>query len=217
MILLAPSTSPSGEPEGLEARQVRFGEVLQESCRLGPLQREQRPVVGFVSDFYVEVFGVLAEVFEILLAVGGVDDDEEVILAPVDDHIVHRPPVLVADRRVTGLPDVQAGYVAGDEALDGAFGVGTAEDRLAHVRDVEEPGVVANRPVLGLDARVLHGHLVAGEVHEPGSEVLVLLVERGVPEIFFRHPYHLALSCLAARVSSRRRVGACVGASSRSS
>src|SRR5215218_11073122 len=27
------------EPEGLEARQIRFGEVLQEPCRLGSLQR----------------------------------------------------------------------------------------------------------------------------------------------------------------------------------
>jgi hypothetical protein len=70
------------------------------------LQRQERPVVGLVCDLDVEVFGVLAEVFEVLLAVGGIHDDEEVVLAPVDDHIVHRPPVLVADRRVAGLPDI---------------------------------------------------------------------------------------------------------------
>jgi hypothetical protein len=91
-------------------------------------------------------------VFEILLAVRGVYDDEEVAFAPVDDHIVHRPPVLVADRRVACLPDVQACDVASNEALDGALGVGAAEDGLAHVRDVEEARVVANRVVLGLYA-----------------------------------------------------------------
>src|SRR5215210_874340 len=155
--------------------------------------------------------------FEVFLAVGGVYDDEKVVLAPVDDHIVHRSPIFVADHRVACLPDVQACDVASNEALDGALGVGAAEDGLAHVRDVEEPGVVANRPMLGLYALILHGHLVAGEVHEPGPEPFVLLVERGVLESLFRHRYHLALSCLAARVSSRRRVGAWVGASSRSS
>ena len=156
------------------------------------------------------------EVFQVLLAVGGVYDDQEVILATVDDHVVHRPPILVADRAVAGLADVQPSHVAGDEALDGGLGVGAAEDGLAHVRDVEEAGVVAHGVVLGLYALVLHGHLVAGEVHEPGAPSLVLVVERGVFEVS-RHPYHLALSWRAARVSSRRRVGACVGASSRSS
>src|SRR5215210_321707 len=95
--------------------------------------------------------------------------------------------------------------------------MGAAEDGLAHVRDVEEPGVITDSVVLGLYALVLHGHLPTREVHEPGAQSLVLVVERGAPEFFLGHLYHLAFSWRAARASSRRRVGASLGASSRSS
>lgn len=106
---------------------------------------------------------------EILLPVCGVDDDEEVVGAPVDEHVVYRPPVLIADHRVAGLTGLEPRYVPRYEPLDGFFGVRAAEDDLAHVRDVEEPCGSAYRLMLGLYAFVLHRHLPPGEVHEPGT------------------------------------------------
>ena len=41
---------------------------------------------------------------------------------------------------------------------------------LAHVRDVEDTGARAHRPVLGDHALVLNGHLPAGERHQASTE-----------------------------------------------
>jgi hypothetical protein len=49
---------------------------------------------------------------------------------------------------------------------------------LAHVGDVEEPGVLAHRPVLGEDALVLDGHREAGELDDARAERPVALEER---------------------------------------
>ena len=49
---------------------------------------------------------------------------------------------------------------------------------LAHVRDVEDPGVGADRPVLLDHPLVLDGHLPAGERDHPRAECDVAVVER---------------------------------------
>ena len=57
--------------------------------------------------------------------------------------------------------------------------IGTDQEGLPHVRDIEQPGLVARVQVLLEDAeRILHRHLVAGERHHLGAERHVQLVER---------------------------------------
>ncbi len=80
---------------------------------------------------------MLPEVREVLLAVGGVDDEHEVVLATVHEHVVHGTAAREANRRVPGLADREPGYVARHEALDCPLGVRSPEGDLAHVRDVE--------------------------------------------------------------------------------
>ena len=83
------------------------------------------------------------------------------------------------------------------------------------MRDVEEAGALPHRLVLGLYALVLHRHLPAGEGHEAGAQGLCAPRRAGfVGASRSAIAYHRALSWRAARASSRRRVGACVGASS---
>jgi hypothetical protein len=48
---------------------------------------------------------------------------------------------------------------------------------LPHVRDVEEPRVLAHRAMLGQDPRVLHRHLEAGELDQARAEGAVAVVE----------------------------------------
>ncbi len=50
---------------------------------------------------------------------------------------------------------------------------GTADKKLAHVRDIEHPASVANSPVLLENAPILDGHLPPSKVHNapPGGEV----------------------------------------------
>ena len=61
--------------------------------------------------------------------------------------------------------------------------IGTGEERLTHVRDVEQPGGGARVRVLGDDAvAVLHRHVVAGERHHAGAEPHVQIVQRRLRE-----------------------------------
>ena len=51
-------------------------------------------------------------------------------------------------------------------------------EALAHVRDVEQAGVLARPIVLGEDAGgVLHRHVIAGEGHHASAELHVFVVE----------------------------------------
>ena len=65
--------------------------------------------------------------------------------------------------------------------LEGACGLRPGNFDLAHVRDVEDPGVPADGEVLGPDAPVLDGHLPAGERDELRAGGDVAVVQRAAP------------------------------------
>ena len=67
--------------------------------------------------------------------------------------------------------------VVGEELLQEDEGARTARLHLAHVGDVEDAGALADRGVLGADARVLHRHLPARERHEARPCCHVALVQ----------------------------------------
>ena len=86
----------------------------------------------------------------------------------------------------------------GTSASSAARRIGAGETHLAHMRNVEQPGLGAGVQMLGQDAgRILHRHLIAGERHHPGAERLVELVER---------------RALERRASGRARLGQAPGA-----
>ena len=73
---------------------------------------------------------------------------------------------------------MSAGTERLQSARDGRV-VGAVEQRLAHVRDVEQPGGGARVQVLGEDAgRILHRHVVAGERRHARAELDMQRVER---------------------------------------
>jgi hypothetical protein len=120
----------------------------------------------------------LREVRRDLLAVRRVADDEPPgRLDAVHDEVVEDRPRLVARARVERLPVRQPRRAVRDQVIDDLAGELAREEDLAHVRDVEEPGRPADRPVLLAHALVLHGHLPAGERHEAPAEPHVLVVE----------------------------------------
>ncbi len=53
-----------------------------------------------------------------------------------------------------------------------------AEDELAHMADVEQPGRVAHPQMLGHDAFILDGHVIAGEFDHPPALRAVPAIER---------------------------------------
>jgi hypothetical protein len=117
---------------------------------------------------------------EVLPAVGRVHADEQVVGgAPVDHHVVHDAARIAADTAVHGLAVGALREVVGEEPLQRLQRPGSAEDHLAHVRYVEEPGAGPHRGVLVEDPRVLDRHVPAGELDDPGAAADVDVVEGG--------------------------------------
>ena len=80
-------------------------------------------------------------------------------------------------------PSVELGDVVARHALQEGERAGTLQLELAHVRDVEEPGRLPHREVLGDHAAVLDRHLPAGEGHHLRAQGAVSGMERGSLEI----------------------------------
>src|SRR5262249_24589663 len=76
-----------------------------------------------------------------------------------------------------GLAVVKLRRVVGGETLHGVERLGTADDDLAHVRDVEQAGRPAHCQMLLDHAAVLDRHLPAGELYQPRVEPLMDGVE----------------------------------------
>src|SRR5262249_73501 len=78
-------------------------------------------------------------------------------------------------------------------------GVGTCERQPAHVADVEQPGGGPDGLVLVGDARVLHGHVPAGEIDHAGAVGGVPVVQRRASS---RHGIPFAASTRAGEEGS---------------
>jgi hypothetical protein len=71
---------------------------------------------------------------------GAVDDDEQV-LAAVDEHQVVEDAALVIEQQAVALlVQAQADHVDRHQGFEGGGGVGADQAQLAHVRDVEQAG-----------------------------------------------------------------------------
>ena len=100
------------------------------------------------------------------------------LVEPVDDQVVDDPAGLGREQRVLGLPaaTLSMSFESVDCRRSRAVGPSTSISPMCETS--KTPGVGANRPVLGDDALVLHGHLPAGERHHPRARGDVPLVER---------------------------------------
>src|SRR5690606_32623185 len=71
-----------------------------------------------------------------------------------------------------------AGEVVADEPVHRLQRAGALEEHLTHVGDVEESCRLAHREVLGDAALVLDRHVPAGEIHHPGTQLAVDMIQR---------------------------------------
>ena len=100
-------------------------------------------------------------------------DHEPVVGEAIDDEVVEDPAVGGHDHRVLGPADRQARWGADQRRVERGRGLLALDPQLAHVRQVEQPGPLADGAVLLEDGRVLDRHPPAGEVDHPGAEGLV--------------------------------------------
>ena len=98
------------------------------------------------------------------------------------------PPVGVGQQRVLRLAVLEAVDVVREHRLEERLRARAVHVDLAHVRDVERARVRSHRLVLLDDARVLDGHLVAGEGHHARPEGDVAIEERRAPQRRFHEP-----------------------------
>jgi hypothetical protein len=99
-------------------------------------------------------------------------------------------PAFVEELGIALLAGFQVEHIGRDQRLErprrGGV-VGAGDGRLPHMRDVEQPGVLARPKVFGQDAgRVLHRHAVAGEPNHAGARGEVRGVERRAEQGFGR-------------------------------
>ena len=154
-----------------------------------PLQRQQRAVVGRHQPHAGRQPRV--DLVEIGGLGGGIDHQHQHAVLPrlvgAGHHqVVEDAARVVEELGVALLARLQPDDVGRHQRLQRprrGLVVGAEQERLAHVRDVEQAGLGAGVGVLGQDAgEVLHRHLVAGKGDESGAACGVARVQRRLPE-----------------------------------
>ena len=116
-------------------------------------------------------------------AIRRVDDEVELPVGEaVRDEVVDDPARLVREERVLRVAVGEPVDVVREHRLQERLRGRAVDVDLAHVRDVERAGVGPDGLVLGDDALVLHGHLVAGERHHARTERDVARIQRRAQE-----------------------------------
>ena len=121
-------------------------------------------LVALMVEVDVEAGGVLFHPGHVLVDVGGVDDEEEVLLAHlIDEEVVHGAAVGIEHHAVVYLSDGCSADVVREDVLDVAFGIGARDAHFAHVTHVEYTAMLPYGIVLVGDVCVLNGHDEAAE------------------------------------------------------
>ena len=108
-----------------------------------------------------------------------VNDQQKFSLADaIHDQIVDDSGGIVEQERVLTLADVQFLDAVGQHRVQPCGSSATANDELAHVRNVEDADIVSYRLMFLDDACVLNRHQPAGERHHLGAAFYVLVVKR---------------------------------------
>jgi len=159
---------------------------------LGPLHRDQRPVVG--AGQCGEPARRSLNEGEVALLRPGIDDDVEPALTarrnrPADHQVIDNAALVVEQEGVADLTGLQGRDIAADQRLyhrryRAMIGLAITRGRVQgqegrpHMRDVEDAGVLAGPEVLFQHpVAVLDRHLVAAELDQPRAGRDVGLVQ----------------------------------------
>ncbi len=161
-------------------RQVETQRGSDDPAGVRPLDGEHRVAVGHIAHRDVEVAAPTAQPGKVGGVVGRVGDDEVAVAAePVGEEVVEHAAVLGAEAGVLGAADRDLGDVVGEDPLQEGERARPLDLDLAHVGDVEHPGVTAHREVLFANPLVLDGHLPARKIDQLRPELEVAVVEGG--------------------------------------
>ena len=104
------------------------------------------------------------EPFDDLRAVAPVHHKRNIVSVPaIDENIVPRAPVVVANDCVAHLPGLQTGDVSCNQAIDKTQGLLPAYQQTSHMADVEYSDRRPSGIVFLGDGFILDGHLPSGK------------------------------------------------------
>ena len=118
------------------------------------------------------------EFLDIALLGRAVDDDVEGIAAAGRHEVVDDPAIVVEQHRVTQAAVLEQLELTGEQRLERCVDPVAVKGQLAHVADIEQPGMLASPKVLGDHAFILHRHRVARERYHPRTARAVPRIER---------------------------------------
>ena len=143
-------------------------------------------IVALVVEIDIEALFLLKHPCYILVDIGCVDDEEEIVFAHlIDEQVVHGAAVGVAHHTIIDLSYGRACDIVGEDVLDVALSVGACDAHFSHVRDVEDTAVLAHGVVLVGDVGVLNRHNETAERRHECAELHVAVIKAG----FLFHNY----------------------------
>ena len=176
----------SSEVVELEVTHGHVEDIDESVLCLGTLHGYFAVVGTLVLDGYVKALGLLLDPRPVLVDVGGIDDEEELVVVDlVDEQVVDRAAVVVAHHAVEDLTVGGAGDVVDEDVVDVFFSLGAFDANLAHVADVENADVMAHCVVLLGDGAVLDGHIEASEGAHEGAELDMAVMQARLLKIVF--------------------------------
>ena len=111
---------------------------------------------------------------KVFLDFGGIDQKQVVVLLePVAEQVVDDSAPLVEQQGVLALAVSKLGDVVCEQPVEPRLRLRAGDKNLAHVGDVKQPRLAADRPVLLEDAVVLDGHPPAAKINHAGSKRFV--------------------------------------------
>ena len=145
---------------------------------IGSLNSNLSVEIRAVLKVYVEALGILLHPSPVLIYVGCIDNQEEVVLAHlVHQQVVHRAAVPVAHHTIIYFTCGRAGYVVGKDMLHVALGILTLNGYLAHVRDVKDAHFLAYSHVLECNAGILNGHFKTAKGRNQGTQCHMFFIK----------------------------------------
>ena len=152
--------------EVLERVDRLLARVVQDGARLGSLQAERRHLLGDFDDGHVHADCVHVQPAQLRL---GGSEAVDLLVDARDRAVVQQLAVVVAPAGVVDLPDLQLVDVARGQAVQQARCVTAGDLVFDQRRDVDQRGVVADRPVLAVEPEIVRAH---GEAAAPAAPVV---------------------------------------------
>ncbi len=147
-----------------------------------PLQSYLTIIIGTVLQVDVKTSGMLLHPSPILIYIGSIDNEEEIILAHlIYQKVIYCSTILIAHHAVVYLTHRCIGYIIGEDMLHITLGIRSFHRNLAHVTHIEEACMFTYSQMLWCDTRILiqQRHIKPTKRHHCSTLCHVSIIKTG--------------------------------------